>query len=1347
MAGLLSRRFLWLLGCFPLLSTDFAVGFSLSQISVSQQVSQDGDDCSLDAFQAGLTAENWHPLVDMLSSCDVDDLEEVDRLAGLLQDVVQVGSEQQQIVALYGLRELEEKAANLDVTTGFVDWLVDLLAEDNSLMDASQAIAVDMLGIFAAKSIEEAEPAVILGDDSAPLDFVALVEKTLLPLTSSEGSSLRLQIAASEALRDIGYALQEKMDFVRFRENETVWQGERTWADNVLMTLEDNILNALEDQSSSELIQDNVTSTQQRLLTAAQIAKVEALSAFLFLSSSNAVVSSEDVAVNQLCLAIPDSSVTNRGIQFLNCLSAQEDWETPAGETVEIDTLVRAAALAEFERLGTLSALRDPLAEQLRLIALVNADQTLFDNDDRERHTNDWTNTGTNIRISAVESMSRVERLPDAPRPVSRSLQEQQEREQDELARTREYRPSFSDTLKMLVLLADGLDSSDLEEEKAAGNDVPELQQRAEIAFDQIYDRNLDQLAQAARYSGGSGNTAIQRNAVQALGAVNYARLSDSANPDDLAAMAQFLGQSLLCADNAEVRRDAAFALGQLAPHYPELLDEPLGSDWERLLPETPPVSLGKQLMELCDAAKSDANTNASITPKVIDALVLRLSDREQNIVVAAAYALSRYSLALDSDIKEANFLGQTRDEQKVKHLNRLKACMKVLISPTRFDQWPDEMANDPMYAPLITTTERYVDDCQSLKAENGSVESTYLLPEQNRNESAIAAAFVLGRVGISDGNSEASNDEQETVDYLLRSLRGRDLLRQRAVNDPPPRPRPPLDDPPQVEYPYRPDSVRDSIVSYIFGQIHPREHGLITALVTAVIYPDKAQQPSDLPEEFVERAINCADSTRSDDLTEVPVCIDDPITRASVLGAVEVIGLESLRSIEETDPRHAEQRQRVEEYLINVRQLLTQDVNPVLTEAVVNTVVERIMALTPRADETASGSGSPLANDLIDNANRAPSDSDLIAPLPERDGLNSSPKVEDTVVVDQFGAALVPLQSIHQNIAATRYTLALPFTSLYSCAGSAYGLARLGVYNDATVNQLVNYLFVYPEPLSEPGVTSTEFGGYFCMPSEPPIGDEQTSEELPSQVEQLVILKTGAIAALGAIGLYDAHHVDVYPRDAIRRQANLSDRSVEEVLDVTPEQIEQVVTCLINIANLEVLALDEDSFFSCKFSEELEAAATDSPLTHTAIPDSELSIAERSQARRAGLRRGVMDSQASGSTIIEAAQAWGLTLDEILQAREWGISFADMARIKLEEVSEDYLEQGFDNGLPISQLIDAWQFGLKDIDKILAGRRQGLLVPEVIQAAKWGVTPQEFFTLKRRCCINRGYGAAWTKV
>ena len=1400
-------RLFLLLGLIPLVATDYALALSLAQIPISVQESSQVDEiCFPERFRRELAANNWQEVNAILAACDFATMSEADiRLwLAVVKDTASWGTQQQQIIGFHALGQIQQRANDLSLSVELTQWLVEQIStelrelsqnsqesttigesdtnshqnQNPNLHDAVQATAVETLGLFTVRVISQAEatqileePAILHFSVPSDSDVNANPISVLLSLTSSDQASLRVNLAASQALREIGRALQAKIDVVGLSQNQRpTWDLDRPWATQVVTELEDQISAAMRPVNRDS---ERTLRAEQQLFTATQVARVEALSAFLFISDGNSSQNHNPVCPSDIRIVSDGidggNSQTYQGIQFLNCLSAQAEWEISSGESVEIDPLVRATAIAEIERLATIPTFRPELAVQLRDLARQlqgqreqprQREQTREDEDanldeleqreqphededadldelgQREHPDEDEDANLDELRIalsiSATELLGRVGGLPNPSQPQIQSfgreinLPEAQQSNfigDDDLA-----------FVSLPSLLAEGLNDSN------NGNEFSELRQRSEIIFDRIYGRNLDLITQAIYYADGSGNETIQEHSVAALGAVNYRELKNSVEADVLEPIAQFLGQSLLCSEDAEVRRDAAFALGQLAPHYPNLFNRELANTGQapfgyQLISDSPPESWGNSLVDICQSIGQTASGFAEEEEdagllRIIDALMLRLNDREENIVVVASYALSQYGIALESRSNAREFLSRSTnaaagtetahaeatDENDETLVSDLKTCMMALVSPTRYGDWPDEFPDDlpddwpddltyPSLQSLVEKTEEYVEACP------------YLLPEQNQTESSIAAAFVLGQLGISDGHPEASDEERETVGHLLRSLQGRDLLAQieagtsplsqiTAVN------------PLQGAYPFREDSARDGIVSYALGQIHPREDELIQQLISAILFEQPLdsenataertlilfEQPLGSENATAERTLSCASVIPNDD-EDYFACIEDPITRAAIIGAIEIIGLETDAQAEVTPipdqqaeatpildqqaevPDH--RRDRIRAYSERLRQLLTQDVSPVLTEAVVTAVIDRMVSISSRPDDADSGRPDDAGNEI-----------------------------HDLAISEQF--------------ATNRYILSTPISSIYSCAGASLGLARLGVYDTVTINQLIHYLYSFPEPLtrisppeplteSSPPelVTESSHQGNFCVPALPEAEAEQISDDLPSRLEQLITFKTGAIAALGAIGLNSPHS------PTVSHSHDQTSANGEPTTEYTDQDVKGVVACLVDIANLEMLAFHENSYTSCQGVFADNNPAIQERTEHTEFPDTELSQAERRRAIRVGL----ITEQ------IGEAEEWGLTVEEMIQANELNIKMADRAYAKLHNVPIDFLREGLElegiDSLTVNDLIRAWRFGIRSTDEILEGRRWGLLIPEVIQAAKWGLTPQEFFILK----------------
>lgn len=1148
-------RLIWFLGIVPLLTTDITATVALSQSSNSKQITQADGNCL--EVRAMLESMPINEAVSTIVKCPQDKLNDV--LMAVSSVLETSSSTQTRIAALYVLVGLlaptPESTAPHAIDSLTDDQLLNLLRQVSSLLSAEanqeQTAAARAVGILAVKVI----------DNQRDLDVTEIVTSSLLPLAVSQNTNssveINVRLATLNALRDIGYAIQEEVRQEPYRRQlgqQASLDSDDRWQQNPnrYMTLANRVMDQLIYQFYvSTIVEQEDNALSEELLVSLKEARVEALSAVLLIRSV-AADDSESIAADDSRLDTRDAI----GIWVLNYL---------AGNSSEAGA-VRATAIASLERLGYQEPFRQLVEKHLRAIAVGRAmypwlldhfdpdlrNGTLYEtSDELIRALSSAVESGQNIententerrsywarrrelqrkqrqqqqqqsiRISAVEIMSRVSALGahQQTQAANTGIRAVPANTALPSINTNSL-PSTSASIgrenpeQLFYLLKEGLGSQD----------TSEIKQRAEIAFAQIYNRDLNRLSEAVAYAGGEGNFDVQRTAVQALGGVNYRRIprekgehGDELPPEYLKILTRFLGQSLMCSSNVEVRKEAAYALGQIAPYWPELLKKPLEPYWYNLLTARSSRSFPEALGEICNGSPQAGNVDQEkfrqyrdshqeqwSQVSVLDALLLRLDDPSEEVIVLVSYALSRYGIALGSEQRRSELLqampSQGRGTVRVDNsLQLLKTCMKALISPTRLDRWPSDAPNLELHQPLIHLANGYATGC-----------SPRLLSKRGSNRSATAAAFVLGQVGISDGQEIASPDEQETVEYLLRVLNGRDMLAQRELE--PRRNRQAHEGgEPTTDSPDRVDSVRDSIVSYALGQIHPREHELIQLLLGSVTFPDKNPPSRNVGEREKDCAFNTMDRGNNED---APVCLNHPITRAAVIGALEYIGIED---------------SSVQVYVRQIRRLLTQDINPSVVLAAIPSVVERVATIVTPPGQTTS------------NNNVATHPGERRLHVESRSALTATDSRESSVTVQN-------------RLAEARYILSVPYESILSCTGATYALARIGVRDDFTVGQLMNYLYVYPEPLyiPPPNEDSKEASGNLCVPVEATESNGSNelnrSARMLSRVEQLILLKQGAITALG--------HLD----------ANYAN---------TPS----VVRCLVRIANFEPLVPDGDS-------------------------------------------------------------------------------------------------------------------------------------------------------------------------
>ena len=228
---------MWLFGCIPLLSADFAVAVSLAQVpGAEQHLSRRSNDtliCPSEVLRGYLVpgdSVDWQELAVFLAGC----IPEPSALA-MSQNLDQSDAAIRQVVALYRLQELANQDGGSDVllASGAIDWLTNKfkLSSDKSSLDSpmSRAVAATTLSAMAvsvvsafkpshpdtdiAKQDQAALTALLNGQSGKAFDLSAVVE-TLSSLATSPES--RIQLAAAAALRDLGYVLQAQTDSLRF---------------------------------------------------------------------------------------------------------------------------------------------------------------------------------------------------------------------------------------------------------------------------------------------------------------------------------------------------------------------------------------------------------------------------------------------------------------------------------------------------------------------------------------------------------------------------------------------------------------------------------------------------------------------------------------------------------------------------------------------------------------------------------------------------------------------------------------------------------------------------------------------------------------------------------------------------------------------------------------------------------------------------------------------------------------------------------------------------------------------------------------------------------------------------
>ncbi len=277
----------------------------------------------------------------------------------------------------------------------------------------------------------------------------------------------------------------------------------------------------------------------------------------------------------------------------------------------------------------------------------------------------------------------------------------------------------LGDDVAVLALLTDGLKERD-----------ETVRQNAQLVFTQQYQRkdNLRQLVETIQKSRSEGNQVLLETAVRTASTVNYQNISN----DDrvLGQLIKEIVFTLLedLSDFDETKRlnikiNAAFTLEKIAPFHPNLLHKSFDSHGNK---------------------DEDLNKLTGL-----NSLLNALSNPSAEVVVRASYALSRYGITLNSHTKVFQTLIRlgiqpekiTSDVQNLNTLGNLQEC-------------------------LLEMVEGY----NSVSSANSTKDQTCAFRNQTgkgSEEASVAAAFILGQIGLEDVGS---------VERLLEVLRQEDL-------------------------------------------------------------------------------------------------------------------------------------------------------------------------------------------------------------------------------------------------------------------------------------------------------------------------------------------------------------------------------------------------------------------------------------------------------------------------------------------------------------------------------------------------------------------------------------------
>ncbi|MGD1858151.1 MAG: HEAT repeat domain-containing protein [Leptolyngbyaceae cyanobacterium] len=595
--------------------------------------------------------------------------------------------------------------------------------------------------------------------------------------------------------------------------------------------------------------------------------------------------------------------------------------------------------------------------------------------------------------------------------------------------------------------------------------------------------------------------------------------------------LAVFLGKSL-SSDSWEIRQQAAYALGQMAPHWSNVFQS------ETFNHDVP-------------------GNDSKIEVNILEALLLGLNDsgyedreNSEKVIATMAFAVSQYGRALDYELKKAelkkHLLLEPNQRDVLKHqLSALKTCLIAITIPTSndldefdtqarlenvlFEKIKDTRAAEVKQA--VSTGRTVYEKLLSDFREEAAVIAAEILDDETigwhrrsnelhskctltipdtavgkTDRATIAATFALGQIGISDGITEnISEEEKNTIDSLLWVLQVRDII---AVDT--------------DTNTFTPDSVRDSIANYVFAQVDSREHELIEQLLARVTLANTNNQQTS------------AESIKDSYLEY----LQNPVTRATVIEALDQVALErgSLQAFIGYD--HSDSSTEFRRF----RRILSSDPDP--TDRVQASVTSAIASAHDRADQEIQELWNAL--DYLNEQETEGSDRWLntvdqrrLMQLTQsmRDAIKEelgniyygSPDSERLTNLRQeftkrlsqnlrqrFKADLEANYDVVDSLNQARNTLSFTHSSLVACTGSSYTLEATGVDSDRAVEELMKRIYVYPQPYR-----------HFCASNRRPVsnlenpGNREPALNEDPLVDQLVLMKSAAIAALGQVDLY----------------------------------------------------------------------------------------------------------------------------------------------------------------------------------------------------------------------------------
>jgi hypothetical protein len=533
--------------------------------------------------------------------------------------------------------------------------------------------------------------------DTAYLEMMAAFATT-------RGETPQVKVAASNGLRRIGQTLQTYVSQSPEPNNQEAFVPR--WCQLFeLITPESELARQLQDAlilPPGEIENTAAYAPTEVEVQTVRMAQTEALAALILPQEIVAIETGEFSGFEPNGQVVAADVAINPLIQTLTYLAASPD-ESKS---------VRATAIAALERVGTLPGVYSSyMIQQLQAIAWAANENYRRDSGTFGESpvpppqlpvgvtaaelagrlvTNREQQPSSQFAENHLEVLALNEETPQTPYPTTYETED------------------LTSLLSLQELLREGLRYSPPEnsdQPDSLSYNPGEVRRSARVALGELYRDDIRQLTQVIELALREANADALKAALEVAGTVNYRRQESE---EDLQNLARGLVKGMHeagkanTAINSDIRREGAFALGQMAAHHPAMLGTSveLSSEYDQ-----------------DDAANSGDNSQ---TIDVIEMLLATLNDSADETVATAAIALGRYGIALESQSK----IGRNGDSFNYENnLQTLQTCLIDTIEAAAVGE-------------ALTT------DC------------SYQLPQgSSPDRVAIASAYALGQMGNLDDN------------------------------------------------------------------------------------------------------------------------------------------------------------------------------------------------------------------------------------------------------------------------------------------------------------------------------------------------------------------------------------------------------------------------------------------------------------------------------------------------------------------------------------------------------------------------------------------------------------------